>query len=140
MITRTRLGIAILLLTVAFIVPAKDIFSIEKPAVNAGNKTTAPINVLFYGLDKKIGIKGKLLGSVKLENGSLVIDVSDPKLEKLLKSDIIGKSGRAKQKTMPNGKKILIGGLQVYKSGTKEHLESIVKNARAYGYYAEKQK
>ena len=99
--------------------------------------TSTPMKVSFYYLDKKTKTKGKLAGSAILRNGALDIKTNDPNLKKLLKSRVLVKGGAVQKRVMPNGKEIYIGGEQMNKPGTREHLEAVIHNSESYGFIAE---
>jgi len=125
---------------ILFSVSQKEVFSVTKPENDKNSSITEKLIVVFYNFNRKTGTKGKMLGTVILENGKLSHNVSDPNLIKLLKSDIIEKGGDTKEEVMPNGRKVIVGGVKSYKSGSKEQFESIIRNSKSYGYYTEKVK
>lgn len=105
-------------------------------AKEAKDKETQ-MKVIFYTLDKKTQTKGEFLGYAQLREGKLDIKVTDPKLEKLLKSDFFTTGGKTEELTLSNGKKVLRGGMVVYQSGTSEHLKAIAEKSAEFGYIAE---
>ena len=72
-----------------------------------------------------------------MEQGELKIDVTDPELEKVLKYDFTTIGGKAKEEISENGRKFIMGGIIVYKSGTPEHLRGMAEKAKDFGYIGE---
>ena len=87
----------------------------------------AIMKVKFYRLNKQTKEKGEFLGEAELKDGKLTYNVSDKRLEKLLKGDY--------HTIIPQGEKEgkIINKLVVYKSGTPEHLIKVIENCKDIG-------
>ena len=82
------------------------------------------MRVKFYRLNKETEEKGKFLGEAELKEGKLTYDVSDKRLEKILKGDY--------HTMIPQGEKEgkVINKLVIYKSGTPEHLTKAIESCK----------
>ena len=114
-------------------------FSLGPQAILAGQsaKEGFYMKVAFYAFDKETGRRGEFLGFAELKEEKLNIDITDPRLKTLLECDFVTTGGKTEEITGSDGKKILKGGLIIYKSGTTEHLHAIVERARDMGYMGE---
>lgn len=88
------------------------------------------MKVRFYAIDREKLTKGEFLGTAEFKDGKMSIDVTDAKLEKLLKEPYT---------TMTGGVK---GGVAydrfiTYQPGTPEHFEAIVIECYRFGYIRE---
>ena len=101
---------------------------------NQIQKEEVYMKVAFYTFDEKIKNRGRFLGFAELEHGELKIDVSDPELEKFLECDFTTIGGKAKEEISENGRKFIMGGIIVYKSGTPEHLRGMAEKVKDFGY------
>ena len=131
---RIHYGLVILIMMLAL--PVQEVFSVDKPLPKDGlnHKTEAR----FYAKDTKTGTKGEYLGYATLDNGKLNVKVTDKRLEKLVKSKIVTRGGTVKEETMPNGRKVMVGGILTYEPGTKEHLDAVINSLPSLGYLGEK--
>lgn len=119
-----------------FVLPAREVFSVDKPETK--NTVNHKTEVKFYAKDKKTNVKGEYLGYATLDNGKLNVKVTDKHLEILVRSKVMARGGTVKEQVMPNGKKVMIGGVVTYEPGTKEHLEAVINSVPTLGYIAEK--
>ena len=92
------------------------------------------MKVAFYTFDKKTQRKGEFLGFSEFKEGKLIINVTDPELEKFFKYDFTTTGGKTREKISENGRKFIMGGILVYKSGTPEHLRAVAEKSREFGY------
>ena len=101
--------------------------------------TPTPVKVKFYSIaDKERNLRGEFLGTVEYwGEGEIKIDVTDANLERILKTDFIAPGGKVEEITLPSGKKVLRGGVKVYRAGTWEHLHVIINRSYSLGYIAE---
>ncbi len=132
MLFRKRLRNIFLITGICFCLFAPEV------ALNAQEpKEEAQMKVVFYAFDQKTQSKGEFLGLAELKEGKLNIKVTDPKLEKLLKSDFVTTGGKAEEITLPEGKKFFRGGMIIYKPGTPQHLRFIMEKSQEFGYVAQ---
>jgi hypothetical protein len=101
-------------------------------AVTSPSAEAGPLTVKFYAIDREKVNKGEYLGFAELdEEGTYKVEVTDPKLETILKSPYTTMSG--------NG---CSGGVckdwQVtYQPGTRKHLTAIAIECYRFGYIGE---
>jgi hypothetical protein len=88
------------------------------------------MKVNFYTIDRQKIDKGEFVGTAELKEGKLEVNVTDPKLEKLLKEPYQTMAGEVKDGVARDW-------LVTYQPGTKEHLQAIALECYRFGYIGE---
>lgn len=93
-------------------------------------KEEVQMEVKFYAIDREKMGKGEFLGIAKIQGGELIVNVTDPELEKILKNPYKTMQGEVK------------GGMAVDRAvtlqpGTIEHLKTIAVECWQFGYIGE---
>ncbi len=110
---------------------AQNNLDIEKNKTAIKKLQRSPkIRVDFWKVDKEKFEKGEFLGSAILTGNTLIIDVKDPKLRKILRNPYtpIGE-------LTPEG--VIRDWKISYKPGSIQHLKAIANESWRWGYYAE---
>lgn len=104
----------------------------EPTPISPSPKTEETINmkVNFYTIDKEKLNKGTLIGTAELKAGKLEVNVTDPKLEKILKEPYTTMAGEVKDGVARDW-------LVTYQPGSKEHLQAIAIECYRSGYIGE---
>jgi hypothetical protein len=99
--------------------------------------TTAPaktyMKVNFYTIDLVKVNKGKYVGFAELNGGRLSVEVTDPKLEKILKSPYTTMAGKCDDRGC-------FDWYVTYQPGTIEHLSALAIECYRFGYIGEEVK
>ena len=88
------------------------------------------MKVKFYTIDRQKLTKGEFVGTAEIKEGKLIINVTDPKLEKILKEPYTTMTGEVKEGTA-------VDKLITYQPGTLEHLRAIAIECYRFGYIGE---
>jgi len=88
------------------------------------------MKVRFYAIDREKLTKGEFLGTAEFKDGKIRIDVTDAKLEKLLKEPYTTMRGGIKEG-------VAYDRFITYQPGTPEHFKAIVIECYRFGYISE---
>ncbi|RKY30090.1 MAG: hypothetical protein DRP68_06470 [Candidatus Omnitrophota bacterium] len=88
------------------------------------------MKVKFYTIDRQKLTKGEFVGTAEIKEGKLIINVTDPKLEKILKEPYTTMTGEIKEGTA-------VDKLITYQPGTLEHLRAIAIECYRFDYIGE---
>lgn len=103
----------------------------EEPAsLLQTEKEKIEMKVNFHTLDREKLTKGEFVGTAELKDGELIIDVTDPELEKILNSPYTTMTGEVREG-------VAMDRLITYQPGTLEHLQAIAIECYRFGYIGE---
>jgi hypothetical protein len=111
-------------------IPASLQTTPSAPAEEPQPQEKTEMKVNFYAIDREKAEKGESLGTAKLENGKLSIDVTDPKLKEILEKPYSTMAGEVK-----GG--VAVDWLVTHQPGTIEHLRAIAIECWQFGYIGE---
>jgi len=127
---KTVLALTVFLLFIASSLTAgENIALIQERSV----KGEALMKVNFYKIDRQKITKGEYVGFAEIKDGKFNVEVTDPKLEKILRNPYATMSGERKGK-------LFVDKMVTYQPGTIEHLRSIAIECYRFGYIGETEK
>ncbi len=110
---------------------AENNLNIEKNKITIKNLQQSPkMQVAFWKVDKEKYEKGEFLGSATLIGTTLIVNVKDSKLEKILKNPYTPIGELTPEGTIRDWK-------VTYQPGSIQHLKAIANESWRWGYYAE---
>jgi hypothetical protein len=123
--------VLILSVLIGLLLSIQPLYSQEHiPQKSQDKKESGIMHVKFYAIDRQKVNKGGYLGFAELKQGKLDVQVSDLKLENIIKGPYTTMTGEKKRN-------VFVDKRITYQPGTTEHLRAIAIECYRFGYIAE---